>query len=322
MRPFLILAAALACGDCYAASLRSMSTLHGPLVFVRDLFDDAGPNADRVLGPGPAPGDRIIVEAAQLNAIARQFNIAWRSVSSADRAVLEWPGRSLRFDEAMEAVKAAVTAAGAPEDCEIDLPGFSPPTVPAEAKVSLAVAQMDYDGITRRFTASLSITAENMNPISMRVGGRVEEMVEAPVPLTRVLAETVLRAEDLRIARIRAALLPSEAAMSVDQLVGMQVKRPVPAGQPLRLADLSRPALVQRGAIVQIELDAYGLTVTGQAVALDAGAEGERIRVQNANSKAYMFADVVGPGKVKIAPGAPAASSTLPARADKTVRRP
>jgi len=70
----LIIALALLLGAmaaAQAASLRNVTTLHGPLVYVRDLFDDAGPNADRVLGPGPAPGDRIIVEAPQLNAIAR-----------------------------------------------------------------------------------------------------------------------------------------------------------------------------------------------------------------------------------------------------------
>ena len=87
-----------------------MTTLHGPTVYLRDLFDDAGVGADRVLGPGPEPGGRIVVEAAQLNAIARQFDVEWRSVSRADRAVLEWPGRPMRQEEAVEAVRLAVTA--------------------------------------------------------------------------------------------------------------------------------------------------------------------------------------------------------------------
>ena len=101
-------------------SLRSMTTLHGPTVYLRDLFDDAGVGADRVLGPGPEPGGRIVVEAAQLNAIARQFNVEWRSVSRADRAVLEWPGRPLRKEEAIDAARLALTAAGASDDIDID----------------------------------------------------------------------------------------------------------------------------------------------------------------------------------------------------------
>jgi flagella basal body P-ring formation protein FlgA len=74
---------------------------------------------------------------------------------------------------------------------------------------------------------------------------------------------------------------------------------------------------VQRGATVQIELLSSGLSVSGQAVALDAGAEGERIRVQNINSHAFLFAQVVGPGQVRITPDAPAAQRTVPARFDR-----
>src|ERR1700723_1223534 len=91
MRALMLLVGLLVCGQTQAASLRSMTTLHGPTVYLRDLFDDVGGGADRVLGPGPEPGGRIVVEAAQLNAIARQFNVEWRSVSRADRAVLVRP---------------------------------------------------------------------------------------------------------------------------------------------------------------------------------------------------------------------------------------
>jgi flagella basal body P-ring formation protein FlgA len=307
----------LICGQAHAASLRSMTTLHGPNVYLRDLFDDAGVNADRVLGPGPEPGGRIIVEAAQLNFIARQYSVAWRSVSRADRAVLEWPGRPLRKEEAIEAVRLAITASGAPETMEIDLPGFTPPIVPVEATPVPTVSQLEYDHDTGRFTAALTVTAEGMNPIDTRVSGRADEVVEAPVALTRLLPETVLRADDIHIAHVRATALPSEVARSVDQIVGMQLRRPVAAGQPLRLADLMRPPLVQRGATVQIELSAAGLSVTGQAVALDAGAEGEKVRIQNLTSHAFLFAQVIGPGQVRVTPESPPALPTAPARFDR-----
>jgi len=69
----------LLCGaiPAAAATLRPATTLHSPTVQLRDLFDDPGEQGDRVLGPGPAPGGRIVVEAAQLRAIARQFDVDW-----------------------------------------------------------------------------------------------------------------------------------------------------------------------------------------------------------------------------------------------------
>jgi flagellar basal body P-ring formation protein FlgA len=277
--------------------------------------------ADRVLGPGPEPGGRIVVEAAQLNAIARQYNVDWRSVSRADRAVLEWPGRPLRREEAIDAVRLALTAAGASDDIDIDLSGFTPPIVPAEVTPAATVSQLEYDSNSGRFNAALTLTNEGMNPIDTRISGRVDEVVEAPVALTRLLPETVLRADDLRIARVRAATLQNEVARSVNQIIGMQLRRPVAAGHPLRLADLTRPPLVQRGATVQIELSAAGLTVSGQAIALDAGADGERVRVQNLSSHAFLFAQVVGPGKVRITPDAPPALPTAPGRFDRRLEQ-
>src|ERR1700710_595653 len=130
MRILTFLIVTLALSAAHASSLRTVTALHGPNVYLRDLFDDAGSNADRVLGPGPEPGQCIVLEAAQLNAIARQYSVAWRSVSRADRAELEWTGRPLRKEEAVEAVRIAVTAAGPSDDISIELAGFTPPLVP------------------------------------------------------------------------------------------------------------------------------------------------------------------------------------------------
>ena len=56
-------------------------------------------------GAGPGAGGRIVVEAAQLGAIARQFGVDWRPASSADRAVLDRPGRPLRREDVLDAVQ-------------------------------------------------------------------------------------------------------------------------------------------------------------------------------------------------------------------------
>ncbi len=82
-----LLAASLLSSTAMAASLRPLTTLAAPVVRLSDLFDDAGPDSARVLGTAPVPGARIVVEAAQLAAIARQFGVDWRPSSASDRAV-------------------------------------------------------------------------------------------------------------------------------------------------------------------------------------------------------------------------------------------
>ena len=285
-----------------AATLRTMTTLHAPVVRLADLFDDAGANANRVLGPGPGPGGRIVVEAAQLGAIARQFGVDWRPVSSADRAVLDWPGRPLRREDAMAAVRSALVAAGAAADCEIELPDFSPPVVPLDADPRPVVSAMEYDAGAGHFSAVLTITGNAMEPINVRVGGHVDDTVELPVATRRLLAGTVLRTEDVHMARVRVAQVHGDVLHHSADAVGMQIRHQIAAGQPLAAKELMRPSMVQRGATVLMLLDSPGIALTAQGHALEGGAIGERIRVLNPISHVVIEAEVIGPDRVRIAP--------------------
>lgn len=296
-----------------AASPRALTTLQGPNVFLRDLFDDAGTNAAALLGPGPDPGGRIVVEAAQLDAIARHYGVAWRSGSRADRVVLEWPGRPLRLDEATEVLRAALLSAGIGADCDIDLPGFAPPLVPAGIPVAPTVSQLEINRETGRFTALLTIADDTPRGIDVRVGGQIVAMVETPVARTNLPADTILRSADLHMARVRAGTPGQDLPKSVEEVVGMQIRRPIGAGQYLRPVDLVRPPLVRKGASVRIALETAGLSVTGSAVAMDSGAEGETIRVQNITSRALVYARVIGPDQVRVTAAAPRPSQTAQA---------
>jgi flagellar basal body P-ring formation protein FlgA len=302
--PLAALAICLANANAEAATLRTATTLHAPVVRLYDLFDNAGANADRVLGPGPGIGGRIVVEAAQLKAIARQFGVDWRPASSADRAVLDRPGRPLRREDALDAVKSALIAAGASSDCDIDLPGFTPPLVPSEAIPRPVVSDLDYEPNAGRFTAMLSIAGQAMEPIHIRLAGRVTDTIELPVATRRLQAGSVLRAEDVRVARVHTALVRNEVVRRVGDAVGLQLKRQIVAGQPLATGELMRPAMVQKGAAVLMLLDSPGITLTAQGQAMESGAIGERIRVLNPISRAVIEAEVTGPERVRVAPNA------------------
>ena len=146
------LAAMFACGAASASALRPMVTLDAPVVRLEDLFDDLGASGRRVLGPAPAPGSRIVVEAPQLKAIARQFGVDWRAASPSDRVILDRPGRVLPREPMLAAMRTALTGVGAGEDLEIDLGAFQSPMVPPGTAVDIAVEQMDWDGGSGRFT--------------------------------------------------------------------------------------------------------------------------------------------------------------------------
>jgi flagellar basal body P-ring formation protein FlgA len=305
---FLALCVAIAGAD--AATLRTMTTLHAPVVRLSDLFADAGANADRVLGPGPGAGGRIVVEAAQLGAIAQQFGVDWRPASSADRAVLELPGRPLRRDDVLDAVRSALIAGGASDDCDVELAGFTPPLVPFESDPRPAVSDLEYDSSAGRFSAMLSVVGEAMEPIHMRVTGRVDDTEMLPVATTRLPAGSVLRADDVHMARVHIAVLRGEVVHRPGDAIGMQARHQIVAGQPLEVVDLMRPSLVAKGATVLMVLDSPGIALTAQGQAMEAGAIGERIRVLNPVSRAVVEAEVIATNRVRVvASGLPAAVS-------------
>ncbi len=203
----------------------------------------------------------------------------------------------------LDAVRAALIAGGASSDCDIELAGFTPPLVPEESDPRPVVSDLDYDANAGRFSAVLSIAGNEMETMHVRVTGRVDDTVEVPVATARLLAGSVLRAEDVHMARVHTELLRGEVVRRLGDAIGMQVKRSVAAGQPLGTGDLMRPAMVLKGATVLMVLDSPGISLTAQGQALELGATGERIRVLNPVSRAVVEAEVIGPGRVRVSPG-------------------
>ena len=303
MKPYHLLLALSVVWPAHGAALKTVTTLQEPQVYLRDLFEDAGANADRVLGPGPGPGGRIVVEARQLRAIARQYSVDWQPISSADRAVLEWPGRPLRRDDAIAAVRAALVARGAAPDCEVEIPGFNPPIIPLSGTSAPVVTQLDYDHDLGRFTALLSVTSARMDPISVRISGEVVDIIALPVTVVRLTAGAIAGPDDVRMARVRVTSVRADVARDPSAVIGMQLKRQIAAGVPIPVADLMQPTQVNRGDPVGLRLQVGGLSLTAQGMALESGAIGERIRVRNVSSQAVLDAEIVGPGVVRVVPG-------------------
>ncbi len=294
---------ALAALPAQAATLRGGTTLSDPQVRLSDLFD--GVERDRVIGPSPEPGGRIIVESAQLGAIARQFDVDWRPTSTADRIVLERPGRPFPREETMAALRVALAVAGVAADADVEMPGFSTPLVPTDIRATAEVGQLDYNPVTGQFTAVLSVTAAGMSPGHSRLSGRIVDIVELPVPSHRMMPGDIIGAGDIQMARLHANAVRADVAQIPAQVVGMALRHPVGPGAPLLLADLARPQAVQKGEAVQMQLDTPGISVSAQGIAMEGGAVGERVRVLNGSSRAIVEAEVLANGRVRVSGTAP-----------------
>jgi flagella basal body P-ring formation protein FlgA len=180
-----------------------------------------------------------------------------------------------------------------------------------------------YDARSGRFDIAFEIANDNNpSPTKLRFSGTAIETVEVAV-LTRDIDRTdTLKASDVALERRPKAEVTGEPA-SRDRSVGMQLRRAMRAGTPLRAADVVKPDFVVRDQAVTVIFQAPGLYLTTRGKAIESGAEGDTVSVLNLQSKRTLTGVVTGRGQVTIqgasqsAPMAPAVEQTSSLKRDE-----
>ncbi len=262
-----------------------------------DIFENAGPLAPQAVGAAPAPGRRMLLDAANLGAIARRHGLNWRPLSGEERSIVERPGRPVPRDEIEGLLRVELARHGADPDFDLDLPGFAPPLVPI-------AALPEVDASTRRFAATLVVAAEGMAMQRLRIAGRVAPTVPVVLATRRMAVGEVVRAADIEERRLRAERVRPGMAQRAEDVVGRQLRRPIGSAMPFVTIDLVAPVVVTKNQVVLMMLDAPGLTLTAQGRALEAAAIGEVVQVMNLASRQVVEAEAIGPGRVRVRHGA------------------
>lgn len=85
-------------------------------------------------------------------------------------------------------------------------------------------------------------------------------------------------------------------------LIGKELRRTIAAGQPIYNTDIKMPDLVKRDELVTMLVSHGGMTIAATGKALENGAKGNHIRVQNMTSKLIIEGEIAAPGTVVITP--------------------
>jgi len=93
--------------------------------------------------------------------------------------------------------------------------------------------------------------------------------------------------------------VPSGTATSSSDLVGLQSRRMLHAGESVRLDDVRKPTLVTKGSTVTMIFEVPGITLTAVGRAMSEGGVGDTVTVQNPASFRQISAIVTGPGEVR-----------------------
>ena len=286
------------------ATLNEMVDVQGSYIRVGDVFRNAGPRSDEVITYSPPPGKQTIYDVYWLQRVASTYRVDWRPVGRLDRIVIRRDSRVVTYNEIAERLRQSlVEQEGVDELIEVALSSRDIRLyVPAEAAESLGVRDIAYDPRSRRFTAVLLAPAGDPHATVVTVQGRVFPVVEVPVLANRIKADGIIGADDITYVQVRQDRLNNNIIVEPENLIGMAPKRAVQPGRAIRSSDVRRPVLVEKGSLVLMTLDRPGMALTARGKALDAGSEGDTVRIANAQSNTVVDARVVGAGRVVVAP--------------------
>jgi flagella basal body P-ring formation protein FlgA len=315
LRAFLLATALLAAGTAAALAqqgsdgiaspvLHANVTVASDLVRIGDLIDNAGSFAQIAVYRAPDLGTTGTIPTAQVLTALRAHQV----IGVDTRNIREVTVTRLARTVESKAIELAVTQAlqhrnGLGDAGNLTLTfdrDVQDLRLDAANSGAMQVAAVRFEPRNGRFDVTFEIVNEvTGSPTRLRFTGTAVETVDAAVLTRNVDRSDLLKSADIVIERRTKAEVGNDAA-SREQSLGMQMRRPMHAGQPLRTADLVKPDLVQRDQSVTVIYESPGLYLTTRGKALDNGTEGDVVNVLNPLSKRTVTGIVSGRGQVTI----------------------
>jgi len=298
-------------GGVYRVVLRPEALIDRPLIQLGDVFGGLPDEIARIpVARAPEPGDRLLLDPDYLSGLATQYGVDWTPASRFVQAIVTRRGYEVGRAQVLDALRDSLLEQGMPPEAEVEISVFNAQTLvgsPDDARV--AVRDVRYDDRTGRFNALVQIPAEGQRSRSVRLTGSVHVSIDVPVLIRPIRRDMIITANDLGWDAMRRGDLRPDILVDPSDLIGRAARYGIQAGRPVRANQVSLPELVPRNGLVTMVLETPFMTVTARGRALEAGAEGETVRVANQSSGKEVLAVVTGRNTVKVEMGMMTAAS-------------
>jgi flagella basal body P-ring formation protein FlgA len=290
------------------------------VVRVGDLIDNAGSAALIPIYRSPDLGTTGALPVAQVLSVLRAKQVIGVMTGDIREVQVTRLARTLANKDLETAVASALERRfGLGDAANITVTfdrGVSDMRLDASNSGVLQPVATRYDARSGRFDIAFEVNNDNNpTPTKLRFSGTAIETVEVAV-LTRDIDRTdLLKSSDIVLERRPKAEVTGEPA-SRDRAIGMQLRRPMRSGTPIRVADIAKPEFVQRDQNVTVIYQVPGLYLTTRGKALESGTDGDTVNVLNLQTKRTLTGTVTGRGQVTIQ-GA-SQSAPMPAAVEQT----
>jgi flagella basal body P-ring formation protein FlgA len=297
-------------------ALRADVTVTGDVVRIGDLVENAGAVADVAIFRAPDLGTRGAVPTERVVEAIRPHQLFSIDTRGLAEVVVTRVSRAITAQEISARVAKALERQYGFGEAHNILIEFDRDvrTLNVEAGITgeLQVASLAYNTRTARFDVTVDLPASAaLRSQPTRFTGTATETVDAITVDRPVERGEVLKRSELTI--VRRPKTEGTVITDIHAAAGLAAKHPLRPGQPLRDADLTKPALVQHNDMVTIVYEAPGVMLTLRGQAQDAGALGDTVSVLNLQSKRIVQGVASGPGRVTVAAATTRFVATEPA---------
>jgi flagellar basal body P-ring formation protein FlgA len=285
------------------ARLRPIATVTADIVTLGDIFEGAGDKSGIAVFGAPAPGGSGMISTARILAAARDHGLFGVDSNGLSTVAVRRIGRTVGAVEIQEAMQQALIAQQRlSPDTEVELnAGQMEVTVETAATGPVVVRSMSYNGASGRFEATFAVQGSRALELEpARIVGSVSDIVRVPVLTRAILKGDVIAAGDFSLERRRRSEIGQDLLTDPARVIGNAAKRPLGRGSLIREADVQRPEVVERNAVILMTFEQPGLQLSMRGRALQGGAVGETIQVQNLNSRKVVEAVISGPNRAAV----------------------
>ncbi|MBI3699973.1 MAG: flagellar basal body P-ring formation protein FlgA [Afipia sp.] len=289
--------------------LRASITVNSDVVRIGDLVENAGAAAQIAVYRSPDLGTTGTLPAAQLLETLRNHQVIGVDAGKIREVSITRSARTLAVkDITMQVARALERRNGLGDAANLSITfdrDLGDLQLDASNSGDMRASAVRFDQRNGRFDVTFDIANDaSGTPTKLRFTGIAIETVEAAILTRSVERNEILKVSDVSMERRPKAEAGNDAALR-DRAIGMQMRKAMRAGQPLRAADLSKPDRVARDQVVTLIYETPGLYLTGRGKALESGSEGDTVNVLNLQSKRTVQGVVVGPGQVSVSTTVP-----------------
>ncbi len=289
--------------------LRASITVNSDVVRIGDLVENAGSASQIAIFRSPDLGTTGTLPAAQLIETLRNHQVIGVDAGNIREVSVTRSSRTLASkDVEMQVARALERRNGLGDATNLSITfdrDLGDLQLDASNSGDMRASAIRFDPRNGRFDVTFDISNEATGtPTKLRFTGVAVETVEAAVLTRGVERNEVLKVSDISVERRPKAEVGNDAANGA-RAVGMQMRKAMRAGQPLRVADLGKPDRVTRDQNVTLIYESPGLYLTGRGKALENGSEGDTVNVLNLQSKRTVQGVVIGPGQVSVSISVP-----------------